>query len=458
MLLRFGFILETLGLYTLFWLIGASFTEDRDWAYLGYMLHPYLLIIMLEAIHYGRNEAMFAAGVGAAAYIARMTQLGIPLHEDKSAHVVIIFSMIATGFVLGSTQQARNRQLAHTRNELEDVRAEAERQRQRINVLTAANRELNDRILGEVSTVQSFSDLARRLSVLEEKDLYPAICELICDYLGASEASVYALKGNHLVLTSARGWDQIPEEARTLPEGKDLLWETVRRKQTVTARDVDVPRGSESDPSRRYRHVMCAPLINASTGNVTGVISVDAIPFARFHGLSLKVLAVIARWASDSLYNATMFRGVTAQLVGDELMEDCLPPVLFRDRLEKEASDEKGGHGILSVRLQGLGELAPREQKELRKNLYQSLRQIMTGTDILGRLQEGHYGVLLNREQDVTFNLQQTLLDALRRELKPQLSAANGTLKVRVGASQFNGAGGDLDVVLQRLSDNMVDC
>lgn len=453
MLQRYGYVLETLLLYSVLWFIVPIFTEAHDFAYLGLMLHPYLLVIALEAIHYGRTEALFASFVGVVAYIIGMqTVEGRSLDYPRSTDTVVIFTLVATGFVLGTTQQARNRQLTQARNELEELRGESERQRQRINVLTAANRELNDRVLGEVSTVQSFSELARRLSVLDEKDLTPAICELVCDYLGASESSVYLLKGQTLTLASQRGWDSVPDEAAKLAPGPDLLWTAVNKKTTVTARDLDSPAPDGPDQDRRFRHLICAPIINPGSGAVVGVISVDAIPFARFHSLSVKVLGVIARWAGDSFYNASLFRGVTSQLAGDELMEDCLPPLVFRDRLSQMAGGANAGQGLVSVRVQGLQELALKDQKDVRRSLYAALKQVMLPGDILGMLQDGHYGVLVAREPGWPNKLRDTVLTSL----KSGLNGSSG-VKVKVAATDFSGARGDVEEVLHSIHDGAVE-
>lgn len=452
MLQRYGFVFETLILYVVLWFIGAVFTQAHDYAYLGLMLHPFLLVIVLEAIHYGRTEALFASFVGVAAYISGMLSAGHQLHYERSTDLVVIFTLIATGFVLGTTQQARNRQLTQARNELEELRSESERQRQRINVLTAANRELNDRVLGEVSTVQSFSELARRLSVLDEKDLAPAICELVCDYLGASESSVYLLKGQRLNLAANRGWESVPDESATLSPGPDLLWTAVNKKVTVTARDLDAPAPQGEDEERRFRHLIAAPIINPGSGSVVGVISVDAIPFARFHSLSVKVLGVIARWAGDSFYNASLFRGVTSQLAGDDLMDDCLPPLVFRDRLTQMANGGEARQGVVSVRLQGLQELTLREQKEVRRGLYASLKQVMLPGDILGMLQDGHYGLLVTRDPGWASKLRDSVLTSL----KQGRNGAQG-VKMKVSAADFSSARGDVEEVLESLHESAVE-
>lgn len=298
------YALEIAGLYLLVAVIGFVF-RDGDWAFTGALLHPYLAIVAVEAVQYGLSQSMIAAVTGCVLYLVRLQSLS---GDTGTGHAWILFGIMATGLVLGLTQESRNRKMREVRSELEDARKDQERLRQRVNVLTAANEELNERILGEVTTVQSFSEIARRLSVLEEEDLYPSVCELVQDYLQAREASYYKLEGDTLVMQAEKGWGEVPEEARRVKKGDGMLWAAVNSKEPVTAMDLEVPTpGAQNDPSRRYSRLICAPVLHPDTHEAIGVLSVDKMPFSRFHGSSIKVLGVLARWAGDSLHNARLF-------------------------------------------------------------------------------------------------------------------------------------------------------
>ncbi|MGE0488253.1 MAG: GAF domain-containing protein [Vulcanimicrobiota bacterium] len=303
---RLHYAWETFILYGLVCLVGKIF-NGGNWAFVGSAFHPFILIIALEAVQYGLHQALFAALVGVILYLLAAGQM--------AGHAGILFSMAVTALLLGLTQEARNRQLRETRSELEEVRTDQERLRQRISVLTAANAELNERILGEVNTVQSFSEIARRLSVLERDDLYPAVCQLIRDYLQATEASFYDLQDGALVMRAESGWAKVPKEAQKLTDGEGLLWEAVRQKRPVTAMELEIPaKADAADPARRYGRLIAAPVLHPDTKEPIGVVSVDRMPFSRFHGASVKILGVVARWAGDSLYNAALFEQLRSQV------------------------------------------------------------------------------------------------------------------------------------------------
>lgn len=298
------YALEIAALYLLLSLIGYVF-NDGNWAFVGSMLHPYLAVVAVEAVQYGLAQSMISAGVGCVLY-------GICLKTAAAGaggnHYVILFGLLATGLVLGLTQESRNRKMRDLRAELDETKKDQERLRQRVSVLSSANDELNDRILGEVTTVQSFSEIARRLSVLDERDLYPAICDLVRDYLSADEASYYALVDDKLVMKAQKGWSSVPEQAASISKGDDLLWTAIQAGHPVTPVDESSPTvEKKSDPSRRHTRLICAPVLHPKTQQPIGVVSVDRLPFSKFHGTSIKVLGVIARWAGDSLHNASLF-------------------------------------------------------------------------------------------------------------------------------------------------------
>lgn len=393
--------------------LGGYFLNEGDFAFVNVPLHPFLLIIALIGIQYGVTEALVATAAGLVIYLVGLRGTG--LGEGYTPY--ILFSFVATGLLLGLTQESRNRQLRQTRSELEEVRHESERLRQRLQVVTAANTALNERILGEVSTVQSFSEIARRLSVLEERDLYPALCELCLEFVHATEASVYMLSGaDQLVLTAQKGWTSIPAEDRSIARGRDLMWAAVDQQKPVTGVDFE---GPPPGPGVRLR-LICAPIVHPVTQQVMGVVSVDRLPFSQLHANSVSVLGVIAKWAGDSLYNAATFREVATQLAGDDILKSCVPPVLFRDRIQQALKAAPGA--LVCLLIGGYHSLGSEEQIELRRRLQDVFSRTLDSRDLLGRLAQGVYAVFLpERSEGQAEESRERLLQELRTQVKPSL-------------------------------------
>lgn len=294
----FSFIYEIAALYALVAVIGYLF-NDGAWSFPGLALHPFLLVIAIEASQYGLRPALMASFVGLGLYVIGSGGVGT---NDS----LPILAMLATGILLGMVQEARNKQLREARHELDRSRTEQDRLRQRIQILTEANNELNERILGEVKTVSSFSEIARRLSVLDTNDLYSAICDLINDYLSATRSTVYLLHNDELHLKAAKGFVVVPEELKKLSDPTNLAWRVVQERRPMSALDLlkerDNGRGVLNEG--QFPILMAAPIIEEGSDEVRGVICVNNLPFSKFHGASTKILGVVARWAGDSLYNA----------------------------------------------------------------------------------------------------------------------------------------------------------
>jgi hypothetical protein len=310
---RFAFVVEIAALYAFVCLMGWFF-NDGAWSFPGMPLHPFLLVVAIEANQYGLRPALLASGLGLVLYCLGARGLG-------AGDSLPMLAIMATGILLGLTQESRNRQLRQARGELERARAEQDRLRQRIAVLTQANNELNERILGEVNTVSSFSEIARRLSVLERKDLFPAVCELVNDYLSATRSTLYVVAGQQLELKAAKGFVVIPESLLKIADKDSLAWIAVQEKAPLSALDIvsRQPTGKLRDARvREGEHpiLLAAPIIEESTGLVSGVVCVNNLPFAKFHGASKKILGVIARWAGDALHNAAIVESLRQQASG----------------------------------------------------------------------------------------------------------------------------------------------
>ena len=378
-----------LGSFVVMCLFGVALAHN--FAFIGYKLHPFLLCIAAAAIGYGLIEALFAFVVAVAIYFLGLLVYNHDMLPAADPHVYIIFSFVVTAVVLGMVQNSRFRQLLQTRSELEEVRNESERLRQRLQVVNTANQKLNERILGEVTTVQSFADIARRLSVLEEKDLYSALCDLMVDFVHAQEASVYMLQGDRLTLMAEKGWENVPSEARALVRDRDLLWTALDQRKVVTPLDLEkMPGQTGMDAARRHRRLICAPIFHPQSGEATGVLSVDRLPFAHLHGNTLGMLGVIAKWAGDSLFNASSFQELSRQLVSDDLIPGCIPPILLQDRFQ-----QKPGQGLVVCQLQGLKALEYADQVWFRKTLSAVLQPLAGAGATIGRAGEEAYALLL---------------------------------------------------------------
>lgn len=295
-----SFVYEIAIFYAIVAIVGYIFNNGA-WSFPGVALHPFLLVIALEASQYGLRPAILSSFVGLGLYIFGSGGL-------SGKDTLPILAMLATGILLGMVQEARNKQLRKARQELDRARTEQDRLRQRIQILTEANNELNERILGEVKTVSSFSEIARRLSVLDHRDLYPAICDLINDYLSATRSTVYELVGDRLELRAAKGFVMVPEELKQIDNKGSLAWKAVEKRAPHSALDLLKESGGSTTGLKEGAHpiLIAAPILEEKSNEVRGVICVNNMPFSKFHGASTKILGVVARWAADSLYNAQL--------------------------------------------------------------------------------------------------------------------------------------------------------
>lgn len=152
--------------------------------------------------------------------------------------------------------------------------------------------------------------------MLERRDLFPAICELVNDYLSATRSSVYSLAGTELELKAARGFAVVPDSLKAITDKESLAWIAVTEKATMSALDLlsRQPTGKLAKLREgEFPILLAAPIIDEATGLVTGVVCVNNLPFAKFHGASKKILGVIARWAGDALHNAAIVERLREQ-------------------------------------------------------------------------------------------------------------------------------------------------
>lgn len=100
---RFAFVVEIAALYAFVCLMGWLF-NDGAWSFPGQPLHPFLLVVAIEATQYGLRPALLASGLGLGLYLIGARGLG-------PSDSLPMLAIMATGILMGLAQESRNRQL-----------------------------------------------------------------------------------------------------------------------------------------------------------------------------------------------------------------------------------------------------------------------------------------------------------------------------------------------------------
>ncbi|MFA5506783.1 MAG: GAF domain-containing protein [Vulcanimicrobiota bacterium] len=302
-------VLEILAIYAVIGLFGWQYNAG-DWAFIGVTFHPYLAVIIIVGSLRGSSQSLTLTSSLLATLLYLIGLMQIPVPPSLSGLPILAF--VITGVVLGLGQRASRRKLQAFRFHLKESFLSRDQLRRSVGALECTNETLNHQVQGQLVTPYSFSEIARRLSLLDERDLYQEMCTAVCEYIHAEVASFYLLTEDGNFKEVARmGSRNHPFPVADKTEEQPLVKLAQTTRAAVTRLDLGI---HAMDKSTAKKCLMCAPLLHKQTGATMGVLCVDKMPFARFNNVSKRSLRALADFSAGALANARERRALREEV------------------------------------------------------------------------------------------------------------------------------------------------
>lgn len=293
--------------------------------------HPYWIVVLLTATRYGFGGGAFA-GVLASILFLLFKTLSIPdisVADFKTLSMwgkPILFFLV--GVVLGEMRQLHIKEYDELAEKRDVYKNAFEKIKIKFDVLSEAKQEVDTKILSQESTLGTLYEAAQGLRTLSAESIYPAVLEILREFMEVDDCSIYLLEGTNFKLDTAirTGKSYLPD---TVPMDEGLMAIAASEKKAVSIRDVA---STESMPGGI---IISAPILADNQRHVVGVLNVEKMPFLKFTSDSVRVAGLVADWCGSSVENATVFAATKSKLIADELI-DAYTYEYFKRRLKEE--------------------------------------------------------------------------------------------------------------------------
>jgi len=238
----------------------------------------------------------------------------------------VLFFLV--GVVLGEMRQLNIKEynlVCESRDAYKDA---FEKTKVKFDVLSEAKQEVDTKILSQESTLGTLYEAAQGLRTLSIDSIYPAVLEILREFMEVEDCSIYLLEGTEFKLDTAirHGKSFLPE---TVPINESLMGIAASQKRAVSIRDVA---STESMPGGL---IISAPILADNQRHIVGVLNVEKMPFLKFTSDSVRVAGLVADWCGSSVENATVFAETKHKLIADEII-DAYTYDYFKRRLKEE--------------------------------------------------------------------------------------------------------------------------
>jgi GGDEF domain-containing protein len=250
--------------------------------------HPFWIIILLVTVRYGSPAGPLSAAVCAALQVGglwhREGSLG-QVFETGGWNVTLPLLYIGVAFVIGESVESRIQLTAYLNRQIDDLRTRVVASEKHRTEVETAYRQLESRVASQPNTFITLYDSARRLDSLDDKEIQAGLVEVLRDHLNVEHYGVW--------LRDANGaWH------RTAPDGADdaplpkLGQKAAQDNAVVSVHDLFTQVGLKAEDG-----ILAGPLRNAS-GDVNGVVVVEAMSFVGFTRTMVKVFELLLDWTS----------------------------------------------------------------------------------------------------------------------------------------------------------------
>jgi diguanylate cyclase (GGDEF)-like protein len=433
-------------------------------AFIGVQPHPYWILILPLAVYYGFKHGVLSAVLSALVY------LGWTFYASPEPNWILYFNFervapafffVAAGLVLGELRERHRRDEDALRERLDKVEDALLDLSVAHQSLQEAKRELELNILSQEQTVQTLYKAADNLRRLDEAAIYPGIVELLIENLGATQASIYTLgEGafNLLVHNSQdEGSVRLPG---SVPSTEGLMGYSLMQRDVAHVNMVITQDGL----SELYRNpiLITAPLI-LEDGRVVGMVNVNRLPFLKFTPETVRMVGLLANWASIAISNARKHKEVEDRNIDDPITGAYNPGYLIK-RLEEEYARARRYGMLLSlvmVKVVDFDEIDDTLTEDVLTVLGNVFQNAIRNVDLLFRYKGDDTFVLLlpATPGNMTYIVQNRITDEIQAFRFKPYRGRQDYLTLKTGSCEFSkemqGFMDMLNVAEERMEQNL---
>lgn len=360
----------------------------EDMGFRSWALSPYWIPVLFLSSRYG-----FLAGIltgitamGHAMYFASGGQVSFDNFEQlaEKQELIIPFAFVLTGMVLGRIRQQvviglrqKEEALAAQNKELRKLKEYAEYSEKSRHVLEA-------RIVGQMSTMETLYETARKLETLELNDAYKGCLEMLAKHFQVKKSSLYIKEGDYLILKAAYGWSERGVvEGKIHPE-KSLMKIVFEENRPITVRDIISNKNSQAFVDQ-YGQVLAMFPIRSEGDHTIGVVNVEKMDFLSLNRTNLQMISRVVEWVSQAMHKHMFLKSLKAQIIYDEEYH-IYTYDHFKTVLEEEFIRARQWDSPLTVsliKLERFGFLKEETQHIFGKAVVNLLKKFMASTDMI---------------------------------------------------------------------------
>jgi hypothetical protein len=379
--IRVSAIAETLVFLTVLTVLNMMLGNGER--FINMALHPFWIIILLITVQYGINEALAAAFL-ASIYLLLGNFPEQHLTETTYDYLLRLvyqpFLWFLTATIIGGL---RSRQIGE-RNLLKESLGHAEKKAETIAAaykrLQLVKDELEASLAQEASSSLAVYRVAKCLESLEKRNVLKAAKQMLGMTMHAGKSSLYEVGTEEkpgLEMVETQGWENGDKFQRRFEEGSVIYKKVVDRKQVLCVVQ------EQDEKALGEEGLLAGPIIDSQTGEVFGMIKIEAMPLASVTERNLEIFKTLCEWIGLAYANVRKYQEAKKHSFINHDQDIYSYNFLKHQANLLTFMAHRGDFtlSVITVTISNMEELSEDEQAYAAKVLGETARQMLRGTD-----------------------------------------------------------------------------
>jgi len=294
--------------------------------FLGIKPNPYWLVVLPTATGFGFRAGIFA-GLSCSVLV-----IGYVCHEANITHIIDILLLfkkpeifgqfllfVGGGSIIGEVREVKNRKFRELQMEYFDLEDAYAQLTKAYDQLSEVKKEVDTRVTGKETTLLKLYQAEQSLKSLRERDVYPAVIEILKDFISVEACSIYRLYDNQLQMTARLNENSSRIQKRR--KGFSIMKKAIKTKETISMLN---------HPSI----IICAPFRD-SKNQVIGVINIEKVPKMKKNPQTVRMTTLIAQQCASAIQSASAYEETKKHHITDDIT-GALNFEYFKQRLDEE--------------------------------------------------------------------------------------------------------------------------
>lgn len=343
--------------------------------------HPFWIVVLVVAAHYGPNEGILA-GVLATVFYLLGNVPEAPADLPQWEHFYAVWKnpiwWIVFGWIIGSVRARHLKERNTLARDLDESQQREELISDSYKFVKSRKEALEIQVSGQLnSSIEAFR-AAKAAETLDAKAVMQGIERLVKAVLGPQKFSLYLLNDSKLAVSILHGWSAGETFAQEIDSFSPLYQNVIGQQLTLCIAN------EQHEQILANQGILAAPITDPVSGRVLGMLKIEQMDFTSLSLNTIETFRSLCDWIGTALVNARNYQAVKSEsLINPE--RNLLTYNYFKrqsDYLGKLAKRVGFDLSMLVVKLNDAKNLDDADRVTIARQVAESVRSVLRSVDL----------------------------------------------------------------------------